>query len=869
MGFPSAGLALTWALSIVSIGSAQDLDSARALVAEGRPAEAAVAFRELAETTIDPAVEATSRNNACVLFNELGDAAAALPQCERALELRRQGTDERRLGRILNNLARALQALGDFEAATGHFEEALEINQRRGDVAAETLVRSNLGLLWTVAGHYAEAIRQLDIALALARAHAEEPWADEQARVVRINYGVALEKLGAYREALDLYDTLLDEPAPLGAVRRATLEVNRGVMYRNLGDPIEALAAFERAAALFEDQEDRAGLANAWLNIALARHLNLRQLDTATAALDRALAEATGLGDPGETMRVHLHRGRLELDRGALDAAEEAFGRSLELADQIGSSAGRWAAFEGRGRVSEARGDLEGARRDYGAALAIVEDVRAHLDRRDLRVGYHDDKRPVYAALVRVLARLGADRPDGPEAVEAWRWVQRAKGRELLDAVGGSDPLTPDTLQDLLGRGALLELFVGESTLYAWVASADGGLRMHDLGPVAPTLDQVRALIGALTRGEPVPAETTAALSATLLARTGVLVGDPDHLWVAADGLLRRLPFEILGVAGVQTLDRLTVSYLPNTSALDRVRRRQNGAGSEAEGATSGPWLAALGDPELPDTRGRDHLATLGDPESPDTRGRDHLATPAELLVQRFALEPLPGALRELEGLERGRWASLEVHKGAEATESAFRRLSASDGAVLHIATHTLLDDRPGGGAAIVLSPSDRDDGLLWAHELAELTVRRRLTVLSACRSALAPAERGDTLASLSGALLAAGSSAVVASLWDVDDGATAVFMEQFYHQLERGHGAAEALRRAKLRLRADPRWDRPSLWAAFVLVGDPEALEGSVLRRGPWGLVMGAALVLATVVWLFAVRRRDQGTENQPRGTG
>jgi len=44
------------------------------------------------------------------------------------------------------------------------------------------------------------------------------------------------------------------------------------------------------------------------------------------------------------------------------------------------------------------------------------------------------------------------------------------------------------------------------------------------------------------------------------------------------------------------------------------------------------------------------------------------------------------------------------------------------------------------------------------------------------------------------------------------------------YAQLGRGQTPAEALRRAKLRLRADPRWNRPALWAGYVLVGRARA---------------------------------------------
>jgi CHAT domain-containing protein len=173
---------------------------------------------------------------------------------------------------------------------------------------------------------------------------------------------------------------------------------------------------------------------------------------------------------------------------------------------------------------------------------------------------------------------------------------------------------------------------------------------------------------------------------------------------------------------------------------------------------------------------------------------------------------------------------------------------------VVHLATHAVIDERPGRGAAIVLTPGGEDDGLLVPEEIARLDDRADLTVLAACRTALGPEEGGGALASLTGSFLAAGSRGVVATLWDVGDEATAAFMAQFYWQLGEGSTPAEALRAAKRRLRADPRWNRPALWAAYVLVGDAPAV-GAKRRWGMWiaGIAGGA---LAALAFFVLVRR-------------
>ena len=828
---------LLWPLGAAAV-SAQTVEEARQLFAEGRAAEAAEAFRGAAEAADDLATEAAARNNACVLFTDLGEPASALEDCERALVLRRQLDDDRGLARTLNNLARAQQNLGRFEAAEASYLEALEVNQKRGDVQSETLVRSNIGWLWTAAGRYAEATRQLAQALAIAQANDPEPWAARQEAVAKINYGVLLEKLGAYREALALYGELLDEATGLDRRQRATLALNRGVMFRNLGDPLEALEAFHAAAEELEALDDAAGLSNAWLNIGLAQHQNLGRLDDAERAYLRALEAARESGNIGEEIQDLVHLGRLHLDRGELEAARESFESSLALAEDSRSSEGRWAALEGRGRVFEASGRLDDALADFERAVEEIEEVREGLDRHAWRVGYFGDKRAVFAALVRVLARLSETAPEGDHARRAWEWVQRAKARELLDAVGAPAPdVTAEQLDELLEGGTLLELFLGEHHLYAWVGTSRG-LRMVDLGPASPVIELARELGRALTIGAPELDELTAALSAALLATTDVLGSDPEHLYISADGPLRRIPFEVLDAGGEKLVERVTIRYLPNASSLAWIRRRNR------ERAAREVSLAALGNPSL----------ELAPP--PELTA---LETPGEILTQRFALAPLPEAEREIGAIAVALGTEASLRLGREATESAFRTLAETPGSVLHLATHTLLDDRPGGGAAIVLSPEPGGDGLLWASELQQVDVRRRLTVLSACRSAHDPSRGKDTLSSLSGALLAAGASAVVASLWDVDDASTAVFMEQLYFQLGQGLAPAVALRRTKQRLLEDPRWSRPEIWAAFVLVGDTGPVVPSKTPFWAWWLP-GAGVGMLLAAGLLWRSRRSAG---------
>jgi hypothetical protein len=92
-----------------------------------------------------------------------------------------------------------------------------------------------------------------------------------------------------------------------------------------------------------------------------------------------------------------------------------------------------------------------------------------------------------------------------------------------------------------------------------------------------------------------------------------------------------------------------------------------------------------------------------------------------------------------------------------------------------------------------------------------------------------------------------------LATLWDVDDAATAVVMDQLYSELRRGREPAAALRAVKRRLRADPRWSGPALWAAYVLVGEGQP----VLPSRRWIPLAGAAAALVAGSLLLGLSRR------------
>ncbi|MBE9043500.1 CHAT domain-containing protein [Pleurocapsales cyanobacterium LEGE 10410] len=93
------------------------------------------------------------------------------------------------------------------------------------------------------------------------------------------------------------------------------------------------------------------------------------------------------------------------------------------------------------------------------------------------------------------------------------------------------------------------------------------------------------------------------------------------------------------------------------------------------------------------------------------------------------------------------------------------------------------------------------------------------LLVLSACETAT-----GDERAALglAGMAVRAGARSTLATLWSVNDRATAQLMSDFYHELsDKQLPKAEAVRQAQLSLLKDPWHKHPFYWAPYVLLGN------------------------------------------------
>ncbi len=155
---------------------------------------------------------------------------------------------------------------------------------------------------------------------------------------------------------------------------------------------------------------------------------------------------------------------------------------------------------------------------------------------------------------------------------------------------------------------------------------------------------------------------------------------------------------------------------------------------------------------------------------------------------------------------------------------------------ILHIASHAyyLPDQEKGENpllrSGIVLAGANepeanpKDDGYLTALEVTKVDWQdTELVVISACESGKGDIQSGEGVYGLKRAIAVAGARSSLLSLWEVNDIATAAFMESFYERLKKGEGRADALAATQKEFRnhSTPGWRHPYVWAAFQLSGD------------------------------------------------
>jgi CHAT domain-containing protein/tetratricopeptide (TPR) repeat protein len=754
-----------------------------------------------------------------VTLTHLANAHYRRGELDRASEYAMEALVLRRVVGNEQGLAETLVALGDIFAALGEPERALayldEAIARWGfsHWGWEMDARSRTAAILIDAGRPQQAMSQLERAIALGE------WDSGARHQVRIRLQLArvLMTAGNWKRARENVD------ATLALVGRAgdrfglgEAQELSGRLYLQAGDRIAAATALGESLALRRSVGDRVGEATALrFQAQLARAsgdlegargllqdaraivetqrgmLPTPQLRASWAGTVRAIDEE----HVDVLMALHRLRPHEGFAARAFEASESASARSLLdlLAEPPASPEAATAELVSRER--SARGRLTGALDRQVLAQAQADPAA--------RAALAHEVQDLSAAHERALAALRA----GDARSAAW-----TRPVPLGLAQLQAEVLEADT--------TLLEFSLGEERGHAWVVGRDR-LDTYEL----PARARVEAAVAAVQRALSArPSAEAPGRAAAALRSLAALVLPKDRsllrgarLVVVADGALHHVPFAALpDASGAPLVARFEVASAPSASVAAELRRQVAGRAPAPRG------IAVIADPvyDVADERLRGAAGTrLAD-------ARFARATRDFGFVDG-RLPRLPFTRREALSIAALAPGDSRIALDFGANLDAALRGDLASYRYVHFAAHGLLNDARPELSGLVLSLVDAQGkaraGLLTAPDVSSIRLGADLVVLSGCRSAAGREVRGEGLVGLARAFVYAGSPRVVASLWPVDDLASAELMTAMYRGMlgPSKLSPAAALRRAQLAMLGHRKWKAPYYWAGFQLQGE------------------------------------------------
>lgn len=307
-----------------------------------------------------------------------------------------------------------------------------------------------------------------------------------------------------------------------------------------------------------------------------------------------------------------------------------------------------------------------------------------------------------------------------------------------------------------------------------------------------------------------------------------------EHLIIVADAELGHLPFEVFlthsEVVSEQEMDYKALPYLLKKYSI-----------SYDYSATL--WKESQKKPAL----NNNHQILGFAPSYPENITEDLFsARPSHIAKLREQLIPLPAAEGELHVLSE--LFDGEFTRSLTANEAFFKEKSASYG-VIHLAMHGIVNPRMPilSSLAFAENQDSLEDNFLEAYEIAQLKLNADLVVLSACETGYGKFQEGEGILSLARSFMYAGVPSLVVSLWQVNDGSTAIIMEGFYKRIAQGIPKDKALQAAKLDYleNATGASVHPAFWSPFIQLGDSKAIKLEAKKNKQLGLWIALGVVL------------------------
>ena len=700
------------------------------------------------------------------------------------------------------NEAQALQALGLYARSRSRLETVASTLEDHPDSLIKALGFQSLGNTFLAIGQLQEAREVLERSLQIA-----EPLGDEATLAsIYVSLGNTISSLVQRAQNTQDLETLARErQAGLQAYQRAASLASSPIL--QLEAQLNQLTLLgendrpsEEETSAPSDPQEIARLQTAiahqlsqippsrrsiYARVRFARHLmsageNSRQV---AEVLATAVQQAREIGDRRAESHALGNLGTLYETTQQWPMAETLTREAIVLAQSIdaGDIAYRW--HWQLGRLLKAQGQTEAAQDAYQIALTTLQSIRSDLVAMNPEVQYdfRETVEPVYREYVDLL--LSDSNPSQKNLQQAREAIEDLQLAELDNFFRDAClDTTPVSVEDIDPNAAILYSIILPDRLTTIVSLPGEPLQFYETAvPQAEIDDKLRNFrsdIGRVSTSLSEVLQQSQQLYDWVIRPLEAVLEDSDveTLTFVLDGLLRNIPIAALHDGEHYLIERYRVALTPGMQLLETGERS------------------------------RDRLTALAAGLSEARHGFS-------------ALIHVPGELQKIAD---------QVNPSRQLLNTGFTRTSLAEeirnfpSPIIHIATHGQFSSQAENTFILAY------DTPVNVRELETLLRQRgedgesevlELLVLSACETAT-----GDDRATLglAGVAVRAGARSTLATLWQVDDAATSLFMSVFYQHLGiPGTTKAEALRQAQLSLLAHDDYLLPYFWSAYILVGN------------------------------------------------
>lgn len=720
-----------------------------------------------------------------------GAFAAASKAWLAAVQHYEHARQPRSQSQALTHLAHAYQALGQYRQALHSLSSAFALAQQAGDRNQVATVLGSLGQLRLSTGALETAQRELQEGLRLARELHNAPLA----AAILHDLGNVFASQEQYEAALTAYaesaQTATQQQQHALAVRAGT---HAAMVKTQQGQPQAARAQLESAVAQMREVEPSHDKASGLLNIGLAyaalrasaaesqAQLTLRAAKTFHEAADMA----STLHDQRTLSYAWGHLGGLYEEERRYDEAIQLTRQALFAAQQVQAPEALYRWQWQIGRLLKALGQVDAALVAYRQAVETLQSFRQEmlLGAGSGRVSFRQTVGPVYFGLVDLLLQRATALPE--RAQQAPYLVEAREAVELFKTVELQDYFQDDCVDAARSKVAKLEgVAQGAVVVYPillperleLLLSLPDGLQRFTVPVGAETVTQevraLRLLLEKRTTREFLPHAQQLYTWLIRPIEAALATAHSDTLVFVPDGPLRTIPMAALHDGQQFLIHKYAVATTPGLKLTD----------------------------PRPLQRGKTRVLALGLSDG----------------VQGFP--PLPYVSPELEAIQRLYGGEMLLNQRF-LIPSMEKELQDKPFNVVHIASHGQFDSDVTKTFLLTF------DGKLSMDRLDQVVGRLRLRdealdllTLSACQTAA-----GDDRAALglAGVAIKAGARSALATLWFINDQASADLVTEFYRQLQDpATSRAKALQRAQLMLLSNWRYEHPGYWAPFLLLNN------------------------------------------------